>query len=182
MKTINNYIVEKLKINKDSKIRTDLRDITDKILFMCGWASACNEEDVENGIKPEFDGSFTAKHLNPEKDPDDAYVIAVDNWVHVNNVEKFVGLADHFELESYESNDYVVNMFENAPKRVKDIVDKMTDTQQAYKKHKVQINPKYYNKDIFLFTSEFALIWCDREVDNVNTTNLITRVFVKDND
>lgn len=175
MKELTTYITEKLKINKDSNINQDLRKVADKIAFMCGWPAAGKEDD-DDPSKFEFDGKFTETHLDPKKDASNAYIVVIDNWVHINHVTDFDAYADHFVLESAESNRYVVEMFKDAPKLVKQIMDKMTSTQQLFNKYKVHINPKYNDNSIYMFTDENTLIFCD-VLDK--DAGMVERVFVK---
>ena len=175
MKELTTYITEKLKINKNSIINQNFKKVTDKIAFMCGWPSA-GKEDNDDRSKFEFDGEFTETHLEPEKDVSNAYIAAIYNWVHSNHVNDFDAYADHFELESVESNRYVVKMFKHDPKLVEEIVYKMTSTLQLINKHVVNIDPKYKDDSIYMFTDENTLIWCD-VLDKDD--NMIERIFVK---
>ena len=175
MKELTTYITEKLKINKNSIINQDFKKVTDKIAFMCGWPSAGKEDD-DDPSKFEFDGKFTETHLDPKKDVSNAYIAAIYNWVHSNHVTDFDAYADHFVLESGESNRYVVKMFKHNPKLADEIVYKMTSTLQLINKHVVNIDPKYKDNSIYMFTDENTLIWCD-VLDKDD--NMIERIFVK---
>ena len=174
MKKINNYILEKLKINKESNLNKNLREISDKIAFMCGWPAGEEDDNNPNNIK--FTGKYTETHLDPKKDASNAYILVIDNWVHINNVTDFDACADHFALESTESNNIVVNMFRNAPKLVKETMDRMTATQQLYSKHKVHINSLYEDKSIYMFTDENTLIFAEVLDDD---KGMVERVFIK---
>ena len=55
-------------------------------------------------------------------------------------------------------------------------VMKMTSTLQLINKHVVNIDPKYKDDSIYMFTDENTLIWCD-VLDKDD--NMIERIFVK---
>ena len=52
----------------------------------------------------------------------------------------------------------------------------MTSTLQLINKHIVNIDPKYKDDSIYMFTDENTLIWCDVLDKN---DNMIERIFVK---
>ena len=165
MKNLNKYIVEKLKLSKDSVADNNLRAVTDEILLLCGW------NFYEDGK-----GSYTSNHLDPTRDSLNAYVVAIDNWVHINNVEEYKAYGFKDEIKKVERHQDIIDMFIEDSELIEEIMDRMTGNVQAFSKYKVQINRKYIDNTIYMFTDENTLVFCDKPDKN---EPLISRIFVK---
>ena len=132
MKSIEKYVLEKLKINKDIKTNNSILDNNiEKIYLMC-------DSEVIDGTEI---GKITKQ--------------VIEDWVKENNVEKFTGYANKKEL-------WDMGMYEDTIKLFIDCKDNMlTGTLKAVKANKVESieeTPKSSGRDFYYDDKFFVLV------------------------
>lgn len=122
MKNINSYIVEKLRINDNTKLANETLA---KIVNMCGILVGNNVED------------YIKRHN------DDTVVQAIYDWVKVENVKDFDAYAIHKYLKDVEDDDIVelfINDEDEVISRCADLIIVKNNLRADYHNRKIYTN------------------------------------------
>lgn len=153
MVNLNNYITEKLKIDKNIKIPNKIDyELVGNILTMCGWNFG--EYKVESFIKKKIEGG-------------EPLVKGIVKWTIDEKVSNFIGYAYYAELKEWEEEKKIINMFIDDNEIVEEYDNKFCIDEEFLEKidgddMSTQYEIYYDNKALLYKESDNGENWCKR--------------------
>lgn len=160
MKNLEVYIIEKLKINKDTKLLGTLDyELLGNILIMCGWWSGqkLSTEELTNKIKEK------------EKDP---LISGISKWIVDNKVDNVLPYADYENLAAWGEDDKVIEKLIDDKFLIKEYTKKFVEDRQFT----IAVDGDDKSTQYEIYFNSTALLF--RESDNGEFW--ATRLFKKD--
>ena len=156
MKRINTYIIEKLKINKDSKTNPLYNEATIKLLYLC---------EIFTGTR-----NNAIKWI--EENQDNIYYITINNWVMNNNIideHDYIAISDTNKLWNCVNMVNIIQSFKDD----KEKYEKLCSELIVDGKGKEVLGPSF--KDPKIYYKDNVLIYHDYREKYGN----IDRIFIK---
>ena len=145
MNNLKEYIIEKLTINKDTKLpNSNLYELVGNILYMCGWNFKLGDTEF----------------VKKKEKEDEPLVKGIIRWVKTYDVMEVKPYADHNNLRDWYEGEDVIEMFTNDEELVTEYIDDF-----VYRRNflvKVDGNDKSTQYEIYY--DDKALLY--RESDN----------------
>jgi len=135
MKTLNNFIIEKLKINSKTKLSDNVKELADEIFYVL-WG-------------------FT------DEDPEIYEVIST--WIKDNNIKEVTPVADFDALKDAAEflDDSTVKEYNTKNENVEECVDLLSKSKKLYHKNEVGINLDIYGCDkIICVSGYYGTLYC----------------------